>query len=60
MNVSIEKNNSVSAVLTVSIEENDYKGKVEKRLKEIGKTHNIPGFRQGHVPAGELKRRCYK
>lgn len=60
MNVSIEKNNSVSAVLTVSIEENDYKGKVEKRLKEIGKTHNIPGFRQGHVPAGELKRRFGK
>ncbi len=60
MNVSIEKTTPVSAVLTVSIEENDYKDKVEKRLKEIGKTHNIPGFRQGHVPAGELKRRFGK
>ncbi|WP_354665646.1 trigger factor family protein, partial [uncultured Muribaculum sp.] len=50
MNVSIEKTGNVSAILTVSIEENDYKEKVTKELKEIGKKHNIPGFRQGHVP----------
>ena len=37
MNVSIEKTGNVSAILTVSIEENDYKEKVTKELKEIGK-----------------------
>lgn len=60
MNVSIEKTGNVSAILTVSIEENDYKEKVTKELKEIGKKHNIPGFRQGHVPFGELNRRFGK
>ncbi len=60
MNVSMEKTGNVSALLTVSIEENDYKDKVEKELKQIGRTHTIPGFRQGHVPAGELKRRFGK
>lgn len=60
MNVSMEKTGNVSAVLTVSIEENDYKEKVEKELKEIGKRQTIPGFRKGHVPFGELKRRFGK
>lgn len=60
MNVSMEKTGNVSALLTVSIEENDYKDKVEKELKQIGRTHTIPGFRKGHVPAGELKRRFGK
>ncbi len=60
MNVLLDKTGNVTATLTVSIEENDYKEKVEKRLKEIGRTHAIPGFRQGHVPAGELKRRFGK
>ncbi|MCM1504437.1 MAG: trigger factor family protein [Muribaculum sp.] len=60
MNVSMEKTGNVSALLTVSIEENDYKDKVEKELKQIGRTHTIPGFRQGHVPFGELNRRFGK
>lgn len=60
MNVLLDKTGNVTAKLTVSIEENDYKEKVEKRLKEIGRTHAIPGFRQGHVPFGELNRRFGK
>ncbi|WP_301708393.1 trigger factor [uncultured Duncaniella sp.] len=40
--------------------ENDYKDDVTKKLKEIGRTHVIPGFRKGHVPFGELKRRFGK
>ncbi len=60
MNVTLEKTSDVSAKLNVSIEENDYKDKVVKELKEIGKKHAIPGFRQGHVPFGELNRRFGK
>ena len=60
MNVTLDKTGNVTAKLTVSIEENDYKAKVEKRLKEIGRTHSIPGFRQGHVPFNELNRRFGK
>lgn len=60
MNISLDKTGNVSVKLTVSIEENDYKDKVVKELKEIGKKHSIPGFRQGHVPFGELNRRFGK
>lgn len=60
MNVTLEKTSEVGAKLNVSIEENDYKDKVVKELKEIGKKHAIPGFRQGHVPFGELNRRFGK
>lgn len=60
MNVTFEKNGNVSGVLTVAVTENDYKEKVVKELKEIGKRHAIPGFRPGHVPAGELNRRFGK
>ena len=35
MNVTLDKTDNVSAVLNVSIEENDYKPEVEKKLKEI-------------------------
>lgn len=60
MNVTLDKKDNVSAVLTVNIQEQDYKDKVAKELKEIGKKHTIPGFRPGHVPAGELNRRFGK
>lgn len=57
MNVTFAKTDNVSGRLTVAIEENDYKDKVAKELKNIGKSHAIPGFRPGHVPVGELQRR---
>lgn len=57
MNVTKKEISPVSCRLTVEVTENDYKDKVEKQLKEIGRTRSIPGFRKGHVPAGELKRR---
>ncbi len=60
MNVTMEKSDKVSGCITVSVIENDYQEKVTKELKEIGKTHSIPGFRKGHIPFGELKRRFGK
>ncbi|WP_302105439.1 trigger factor [uncultured Duncaniella sp.] len=60
MNISKEEISPVELRLTVAIAENDYKDDVTKKLKEIGRTHVIPGFRKGHVPFGELKRRFGK
>lgn len=60
MNVSMEKIDNVSARLIVSVVENDYQEKVIKEIKQIGRTHTIPGFRKGHVPFGELNRRFGK
>lgn len=56
MNVSFEKLNDVDGKIIVNVEESDYKAKVESEIKKIGRTHNIPGFRKGHVPMGQLVR----
>lgn len=60
MNVSMEKTGNVSALINVSVTENDYKDKVTAELKKIGKTHTIPGFRKGHVTVDQLRRRFGK
>lgn len=57
MNVSLEKLNDVEGKITVSVEEQDYASELTKKLKEIGRTHDFPGFRKGHVPYAQLVRR---
>ena len=57
MEVTLKKNGTTDARLTVNVAEADYAEKVTQELKTIGKTHQIPGFRKGHVPFAELKRR---
>ena len=60
MNISFEKIGDVAGKLTVNVEENDYKAKVNAELKKIGATHNIPGFRKGHINIDQLRRRFGK
>ena len=60
MNLSFEKIGDVAGKLTVNVEENDYKAKVNAELKKIGATHNIPGFRKGHINIDQLRRRFGK
>lgn len=57
MNVTFEKTGEARGVITVSVEKNDYAAKVDEKLKEIGKTHVIPGFRKGHIALPELRKR---
>lgn len=42
MNVTLDKTDNVSAVLNVSIEENDYKPEVEKKLRKSPATPISP------------------
>lgn len=61
MNVSYEKNpDGLTAIITVSVEENDYAAQVKSELKKIGSTQSIPGFRKGHVSVEHLTRRFGK
>lgn len=60
MNVSLQKNGNVDAKITVNVETADYAEKVKKELKRISETHVIPGFRKGHVPMDQLRRRFGK
>lgn len=57
MDIKFEKTGDARGVLEVKVTEADYAEKVDKKLKEIGKTHVIPGFRKGHISLPELRKR---
>lgn len=57
MNITATNTDAVSMRLTVAVEESDYKAKVNDDLKKIGRTHQIPGFRKGHISIADLQRR---
>lgn len=56
MNITRKDIDVNNAVLTVNIDKNDYAERVEKQLREYRKKANMPGFRQGMVPVGLLKK----
>lgn len=60
MNVNLTKPSEVLGLITVEVSEADYADKVAKELKKIQKNANIPGFRKGAVPMGQIKRRFEK
>lgn len=56
MDVTKESVDNLNAVLKVKIEPKDYQEKVDKQLADYRKKANIPGFRQGKVPMGIVKK----
>jgi len=60
MEITKKDIDSLNAVLTVAIKEEDYSDKVQKILNNYRKTANIPGFRKGHVPMGMVKKQYGK
>jgi trigger factor len=56
MNITRENIDELNAILTVSIEKNDYEANVNEVLKNYRKKANMPGFRPGMVPAGLIKK----
>jgi trigger factor len=56
MNITRENIDALNAILTVSIEKNDYETTVNDVLKNYRKKANMPGFRPGMVPAGLIKK----
>lgn len=56
MKVSFENPDKINGLLTITVEEDDYKSEVEKTLKDYRKKANVPGFRPGQVPMGMIKR----
>ena len=56
MNITRENIDQLNAILTVSIEKNDYEATVNDVLKNYRKKANMPGFRPGMVPAGLIKK----
>lgn len=56
MKISFENPDKVNGLITLTVEEADYKENVEKALKNYRKRANVPGFRPGMVPMGMIKR----
>lgn len=56
MKITFENPEKVNGLMTLTVEEADYKQEVEKTLKDYRKRANIPGFRPGQAPMGLIKR----
>ena len=56
MNISFENPDKINGLLTITVEEADYKENVEKTLNDYRKKANYPGFRPGMVPMGLVKK----
>ena len=56
MNVTQESTADLTAVLKLTLTEDDYREAVDKQLKDYRKKANMPGFRPGMVPMGMIKK----
>lgn len=56
MQVTLEKSNDLDGIIKVEVVEADYAEEVNKELRELGRTRQIPGFRKGHVSLDHLRR----
>lgn len=56
MNILFENPDKVNGLMTITVEEADFKDNVEKTLKDYRKKANFPGFRPGMVPMGLIKK----
>lgn len=57
MQVKEVKSDGLSRELEVTVPANEIEKHIESRLKEVGKTVKMPGFRPGKVPMDMLKKR---
>lgn len=56
MEVLVQKNDNLNAVIKVNVQKEDYLSKYENSLKEYSKKVEIKGFRKGKVPATLVKK----
>ena len=56
MNTQFECTDQVNGLLSITLEPSDYQEPVAKKLKEIRKKAQLPGFRPGMVPIALIKK----
>tara|TARA_B100000900_G_scaffold309321_1_gene268018 strand:+ start:166 stop:1506 length:1341 start_codon:yes stop_codon:yes gene_type:complete len=56
MNITQERIDDFNALLKVQVSPADYQDKVDAVIQNYRKTANIPGFRKGKVPLGQIKK----
>ena len=60
MNITLNKTDSVNAVITIEVEKADYVTEVENSLKDLRKNAVLPGFRKGMAPPSFLRQKYGK
>ena len=56
MNITQEKIDDLNSIIRIELNPEDYNPGVDKHLREYGRKISMPGFRQGKVPAGMVKK----
>lgn len=56
MNITQEKTGELNALVTINLEPQDYRERVDKAIKSYSRKVRIPGFRPGMVPKGHIKK----
>lgn len=56
MEVLVQKNDNLNAIVKVSVQKEDYLSKYENSLKDYSKKVEIKGFRKGKVPTSLVKK----
>ena len=56
MEITLNKKNKLTGIISIEIDKNDYEQNVNDVLKRYSKTAKIPGFRKGFVPMGLVKK----
>lgn len=56
MEITLEKTDSLTASIKITLNQADYQDRIEKKIKEYARTAQIKGFRPGKVPAGMIRK----
>ena len=56
MNITLEKTGDLTSEISIQLLPEDYKGKVNEELKKHARKAAMPGFRQGKVPLGMVRK----
>lgn len=60
MELKVTDDSPIRRTVEVTVPATAVKGEIARRLKEIGKRVRVPGFRRGHVPMAQLRKRYGK
>ena len=56
MDISLDKKGTTEASIKVSLKQDDYQPKVDKKIKEYSKKVDVKGFRKGMVPPAVIQK----
>jgi len=56
LNITLDKQSATDGLIKIQLKESDYQPKVEEKVRDYARKATIKGFRQGHVPAGVIRK----